>query len=35
MAFSDAQVERFRVLNGLSSNAQLVAGEKYKIIVRG
>lgn len=35
MAFSDAQVERFRVLNGLASNAQLVPGEKYKIIVRG
>lgn len=35
MAYSNAQVERFRVLNGLASNAQLVPGEKYKIVVRG
>jgi predicted Zn-dependent protease len=35
MAFSNAQVERFRVLNGLSGNAQVVRGEKYKIVVRG
>jgi predicted Zn-dependent protease len=34
MAYSNAQVERFRVLNGLSSNAQVVPGEKYKIVVR-
>lgn len=34
MAFTDAQVERFRVLNGLASNAQIVPGEKYKIVVR-
>ena len=35
MAYGNAQVERFRVLNGLASNAQVVPGEKYKIIVRG
>lgn len=35
MAYTTAQVERFRVLNGLASNAQVVAGEKYKIVVRG
>jgi predicted Zn-dependent protease len=35
MAFGNAQVERFRVLNGLASNAQVVPGEKYKIVVRG
>jgi len=34
MAFDTAQVERFRVLNGLLSNAQIVAGEKYKIVIR-
>jgi predicted Zn-dependent protease len=35
MAYGNAQVERFRVLNGLLSNAQVVPGQKYKIIVRG
>jgi predicted Zn-dependent protease len=35
MAYGSAQVERFRVLNGLSANAQVVPGEKYKIVVRG
>lgn len=35
MAYSNAQVERFRVLNGLPSNAQVVPGQKYKIVVRG
>jgi predicted Zn-dependent protease len=35
MAYGSAQVERFRVLNGLGSNSQLVPGERYKIIVRG
>jgi predicted Zn-dependent protease len=35
MAYGNAQVERFRVLNGLSGNAQVVPGEKYKIVVRG
>lgn len=35
MAYTDNQVERFRVLNGLSANANLVAGQKVKIVVRG
>ena len=35
MAYGSAQVERFRVLNGLAANAQVVPGEKYKIVVRG
>jgi predicted Zn-dependent protease len=35
MAYTSAQVERFRVLNGLAANAQVVPGEKYKIVVRG
>jgi predicted Zn-dependent protease len=34
MAYGSAQVERFRVLNGLASNAEVVPGEKYKVIVR-
>ncbi len=34
MAYDSAQVERFRVLNGLASNAAVVPGEKYKIVVR-
>ena len=34
MAYGNAQVERFMVLNGLASNAQVVPGEKYKIVVR-
>ena len=34
MAYGNAQLERFRVLNGLSANAQVVPGEKYKIVVR-
>jgi predicted Zn-dependent protease len=35
MAYGNAQVERFRVLNGLASNAQITAGQRYKIVVRG
>ncbi len=35
MAYSNAQVERFRVLNGLASDAQVVRGQRYKVIVRG
>jgi predicted Zn-dependent protease len=35
MAYGNAQVERFRVLNGLAGNAQVVPGQKYKIVVRG
>ena len=34
MAFSDAQEQRFRVLNGLFGNEQVVPGQKYKIVVR-
>lgn len=34
MAYTDAQEARFRVLNGLGSNAQIVPGQKYKIVVR-
>jgi predicted Zn-dependent protease len=35
MAFSNAQAERFRVLNGLSASDQVVPGQKYKIVIRG
>ena len=35
MAYSDAQEARFRVLNGLSSNEEVRAGQKVKIVVRG
>jgi predicted Zn-dependent protease len=35
MAFDSAQVERFRVLNGLLANAQVVPGQRYKVVVRG
>lgn len=35
MSYSDAQEARFRVLNGLASNAQVVPGQRYKIVVRG
>ncbi|MXO60068.1 M48 family metalloprotease [Altererythrobacter salegens] len=34
MAFSDAQEQRFRILNGLFGSAQVVPGQKYKIVVR-
>ncbi len=34
MAYPDAQEQRFRVLNGLSGDAQLVPGRQYKIVVR-
>jgi predicted Zn-dependent protease len=34
MAYGNAQVERFRVLNGLLSDAQVVPGQKYKVVVR-
>ena len=34
MAYPDAQVERFRVLNGLFGNAELVPGQQYKVVVR-
>lgn len=32
MAFSDYREERFRVLNGLGTNGQVIAGARYKII---
>lgn len=35
MAYSNAQEERFRVLNGLGSTEGVQAGQKVKIIVRG
>lgn len=34
MGFPDAQVERFRVLNGLFGNEAIVPGRQYKIVVR-
>ncbi len=34
MAYTTAQVERFRVLNGLTSNATLTPGQKVKIVIR-
>jgi predicted Zn-dependent protease len=35
MAYDTGKVERFRVLNGLSSTDQLRAGQKVKIVVKG
>lgn len=35
MAYPSAQEERFRVLNALSSGAQVTPGQKVKIVVRG
>lgn len=35
MAYTDAQEQRFRVLNGLSSGQGVTAGQKVKIVVRG
>lgn len=32
MAYNDAQVERFLVLNGLTANSSLTAGQKVKIV---
>ena len=34
MAYGNAQEQRFRVLNGLSSNDRVSAGQKVKIVVR-
>jgi predicted Zn-dependent protease len=34
MAYTTAQVERFRVLNGLASNATLTPGQKVKLVIR-
>jgi predicted Zn-dependent protease len=33
MAFEDYQEQRFRVLNGLSANQGLTAGQRVKLIV--
>ncbi|WP_394270462.1 M48 family metalloprotease [Qipengyuania sp.] len=35
MAYTDGKEERFRVLNALSSNEELRAGQKVKLVVRG
>ncbi|MEO6153469.1 MAG: M48 family metalloprotease [Croceibacterium sp.] len=35
MAYPSGQEVRFRVLNGLSGNAQVTPGQKYKLVVRG
>lgn len=35
MAYNDAKLERFLVLNGLSSNERVTPGQKVKIVVRG
>ena len=35
MAYTNGQEARFRVLNSLDSNAQLRAGQKVKLVVRG
>ncbi|HBQ93200.1 MAG TPA: peptidase M48 Ste24p, partial [Erythrobacter sp.] len=32
MAYSDNQIDRFRVLNGLTSNEGLSVGQKVKIV---
>lgn len=34
MAYSDAQEQRFRVLNGLFGDAQVIPGREFKIVVR-
>jgi len=34
MAFDDAREQRFRVLNGLASNATVLAGDRVKLVVR-
>lgn len=34
MAYSGLKEERFRVLNGLNPNDQLIAGQRYKIVVQ-
>ena len=32
MAYTDAPMERFLVLNALNANSQIVAGQKVKIV---
>ena len=34
MGYTDGQEARFRVLNGLSSNASVIPGQQYKIVIR-
>ena len=34
MAYTDAQEARFRVLNGLGSDEQVIPGQQYKIVIR-
>lgn len=34
MAYTDSQEQRFRVLNGLFGDAQVVPGRQYKIVIR-
>ncbi len=34
MAYDDGQIARFRVLNGLSADEGLIAGQKVKIVIR-
>ncbi|AKH41774.1 putative Zn-dependent protease [Altererythrobacter atlanticus] len=34
MAYPNAQEQRFRVLNGLSSSDQIIPGRQYKIVIR-
>ncbi len=35
MAYTDAQEQRFRVLNGLTANQTVAPGQKVKLVVRG
>jgi len=35
MAYTDAQEQRFRVLNGLTANQTVTPGQKVKLVVRG
>jgi predicted Zn-dependent protease len=35
MDYPTAQVERFRVLNALGANDQILPGQKVKLVVRG
>jgi predicted Zn-dependent protease len=34
MAYTDAQEQRFRVLNGLTANETVTPGQKVKLVVR-
>jgi predicted Zn-dependent protease len=35
MAFGEARIERFRVLNGLAADARVIPGARYKVVIRG